>query len=243
MGKFKSKTTLKIVSATSVTIFSLLTVFVATWAWFAMNQDVNGNGLAIKVGQNEATVQTVAIHRCILNQSTTTNLVFDSQNSIETLVLPDYSELNKSQPTLLLFALSGDEQSMANKIKITASSTNSNYVEEITDDNYNSFPFSSAISFKTIYTTAASFPFANVASSSLSERITFVTIEEHVFSGFTQTISVFDGSTLQNPPEDPLTYVGVILDYYDEALQYLSSYNTGNEHRLNFSFDFSMSVE
>lgn len=243
MKSGKNNKTVKLFSATAVTLFSLTTVFVATIAWFAMNEDVDGNGLMITVKQMEETVQTVAIHRCILNQSTTDNLVFDSESTSSTLVLPDYSELNKSQPTLLLFEFSGDELSMAENIKITATSTNSNYVTEITESNYNSFPFSSAICFKTIAVTSATFPFANVATDDLSDLISFVTMENNAFTGFDQTISIFDGSTLQNPPAEPLTYLGVVLDYYDEALTYLSSCNTGNEYRLGFTFDFSMSIE
>lgn len=243
MKSGKNNKTLKLLGATAVTLFSLVTVFAATIAWFALNDNTNGNGLTITVTQDEDSVETVAIHRCILNQSTTTNLVFDSQATTDTLVLPDYSELNKSQPTLLLFELSGDEASTADKIKITATSTSDNYVTEITEDNYNSFPFSSAICFKTIAVTSATFPFNSVTAGNLSEEISFVTIEDDAFTGFNKTITIFDGSTMANPPAQPLTYLGVVLDYYDDALQYISSCNTGNEFRLGFVFDFSMSVE
>ena len=243
MKSGKNNKTMKLFGATAVTLFSLTTVFVATIAWFAMNKDVGGDGMVITVMNEDSTIEAVAIHRCILNQSTTDNLVFDSQSSTGTLVLPDYSELNKSQPTLLLFKLSGDQSSTADKVRITATSTNSNYVTEITEDNYNSFPFSSAICFKTIAVTAPTFPFDGVSSDSLSSLISFVTMEDNAFTGFNQTISIFDGSTLQNAPTEPLTYVGVVLDYYDDALSYLSACNTGNEYRLGFTFDFSMSVE
>lgn len=243
----KSKTakrkSLTIVASTAMTLFSLFVLFVATVAWFAANREVGGGGLEITIAKQEETVETVAIHRCILNQSTSENLVFNSVCETSTLILPDYSELNKSQPTLLLFVLSGDESSMASNIKITATSTSSNYTTQITDDNYNSFPFSSVIYFRTVAVTSETFPFQSVASNMYSNTTSFVTVTENVFSGFTQEISIFDGSTMQNAPSVPLTYVGVILDYYDEALMYLSSCNTGNEHRLNFSFDFSMSVE
>ena len=238
----KNNKTMKLFSATAVTLFSLTTVFVATIAWFAMNKNTDGNGLNISVVQDNTSIQTVAIHRCILNQSTTDNLVFDSERTTGTLVLPDYSELNKSQPTLLLFELSGDQSSTADKIRITATSTNTNYVTEITGDNYNNFPFSSAVCFKTIAVTSDTFPFNSVLASSLSEPISFVEMTENAFSGFNTTIDVFNGTALVNPPVAPLTYLGVILDYYDDALQYLSSCNTGNEYRLNFAFDFSMSV-
>ena len=242
MKSGKNNKSLKLFSATAVTLFSLTTAFVATIAWFALNENVDGSGMPITVTDEGSVIESVAIHRCILNQSTISTLVFDSSPETERLVVPDYSELNKSQPTLLLFALSGDENSMASEIKITANSTNTSYVTEITESNHNSFPFSTTVCFKTIAVTSATFPFNNVQSSNLSNLISFVTMGESVFTGFNQNITIFDGASMANPPEDPLTYVGVILDYYDEALQYLSACNTGNELRLGFEFDFSMSI-
>ena len=47
MKSGKNKKTLKIAGATSVTLFSLVSVFAATIAWFAMNNKTDGSGLAI----------------------------------------------------------------------------------------------------------------------------------------------------------------------------------------------------
>ena len=242
MKSGKNNRTLKLLGATAVTLFSLVTVFAATIAWFALNENVDGSGMSITIAEDNNYVESVAIHRCILNQSTVDTLVFDNVPTASRLVVPDYSELNKSQPTLLLFALSGDESSMASDIKITATSTNDNYVTEITEDNYDSFPFSTTVCFRTIAVTTASFPYSNVQTSALSDLVSFVTVSENVFTDFNQNITIFDGATMTNSPTVPLTYVGVIVDYYDEALQYLSACNTGNEYRLGFDFDFSMSV-
>ncbi len=49
--KSGSKKTTKILAATAVTLFSLVTVFVATIAWFAMNDNTNGNGLTVSVAR------------------------------------------------------------------------------------------------------------------------------------------------------------------------------------------------
>ena len=50
MKSGKNKT-LKLIGATAVTLFSLVTVFAATMAWFAMNDNTNGNGLSVSVAR------------------------------------------------------------------------------------------------------------------------------------------------------------------------------------------------
>ena len=49
MKKRVDKKTLKIASATSMSIFSLAAVFVATYAWFAMNTNVDGSGMNVTI--------------------------------------------------------------------------------------------------------------------------------------------------------------------------------------------------
>lgn len=50
MGSKTKRNTLKIISATSMTVFSLAVVFVAILAWFAMNEKVTTTGAGVKVG-------------------------------------------------------------------------------------------------------------------------------------------------------------------------------------------------
>ena len=51
MKSGKNNKTLKLVGAPAVTLFSLVTVFAATVAWFAMNDNTNGNGLSVSVAR------------------------------------------------------------------------------------------------------------------------------------------------------------------------------------------------
>jgi len=242
--RLRSEKNLKIVAATGVTLFSLVASFAATYAWLVTKQESQASITQFRVTSDLSSCSSITIHRCILNQSNDSKYAFDTENAIDNnnLVIPDYSELNTSQPLLLLFTLSGNESSSADKIKLTASSSSDTYVEEITDDNYNSFPFSSAVYFQSIYFTTPNFPFDNVTRSNLSSLTSFVEISGNVFSGFNKDIDLFDGESLENPPSDPLTYVGVVMDYYDLAIKYISFYNTGNERRLNFDYDFKMSI-
>ena len=60
--KSGSKKTTKIFAATAVTLFSLVTVFVATIAWFAMNENVGGNGMSITTTRMDGKLKYVYFH-------------------------------------------------------------------------------------------------------------------------------------------------------------------------------------
>lgn len=53
---------LKIIAATSMTIFSLACVFVATIAWFSANRAVNGNGNGFEIGNEGGIIESVKLH-------------------------------------------------------------------------------------------------------------------------------------------------------------------------------------
>lgn len=54
---------LKIIAATSMTIFSLACVFVATIAWFSANRAVNGNGNGFEIGNEGGIIDSVKLHK------------------------------------------------------------------------------------------------------------------------------------------------------------------------------------
>lgn len=60
--KSGSKKTLKLVSATGMTLFSLVAVFAATWAWFSMITIVNGSGTVIRVDPYDGRLKHVYFH-------------------------------------------------------------------------------------------------------------------------------------------------------------------------------------
>ena len=129
MGTSKKKN-LKIAAATGMAIFSLVSVFVATMAWFATNIDVNGKGMGIKVGDKTGKLDFVAFHKLLsseeetVNNETITTYHFDveeefrityhwnsnsehpvSQTGSDAFVMGPYSPLEPKHPFLIVFAL------------------------------------------------------------------------------------------------------------------------------------------
>lgn len=60
--KSGSKKTFKLVAATSMSLFSLLTVFSACIAWFSMNKDVDGSGMDLQIVVNDGRLRKVYFH-------------------------------------------------------------------------------------------------------------------------------------------------------------------------------------
>lgn len=71
---------LKIIAATSMTIFSLACVFVATIAWFSANRAVNGNGNGFEIGNEGGIIESVKLHE--LEKIATGGYSFDENPSV-----------------------------------------------------------------------------------------------------------------------------------------------------------------
>ena len=72
----KSKNNIKILTATGLCLFSLVAVFVATIAWFTLNNSVGASGMTIKAKIPGVSLSSIKVHRCISNQCTDSQLVF-----------------------------------------------------------------------------------------------------------------------------------------------------------------------
>lgn len=251
MKRKGSKKNLKIGVATLIAIFALANSFAATYAWFAMNTTASAEGMNIRVNNEGQLLSMLTIHRCNSSASTDTNLVFFSEPAVTIsqtgisdayVAMDNYSDLNKSQPLLLLFGLNNGVT--ASQVNITAKSDNENYVGTITAENISAFPFSTAVSFKSASYTSDSFPFNNVAVSSLTQTSSFVTIANHSFSSYTDEINLFTGSG-----NSTIKYVAVIMDYYPEAREVLLTNNVGvdilaanNNNVINFICDWTLEI-
>ena len=116
--------TLKIVAATSMSIFSLLTVFVACYAWFSANTDVQNNGANINIVPKTGRLKYVYFHSFVSNQSNDSTFSFNktafatyeynwASNTMELQEeepdipdnwnMGDYTYLNRHHPFLMLF--------------------------------------------------------------------------------------------------------------------------------------------
>ncbi len=112
-----SKKTVKIVSATSMAVFSLVAVFSATIAWFALNKKVDASGLVVSTGENGKSIASLATYQCKLDKSSSVVFVFDGARkdqgsgagytyTVEVKMM-DYSDLSKTSPILFLVDVRG----------------------------------------------------------------------------------------------------------------------------------------
>lgn len=234
------KKNMKIAGATSVVLFSLVTVFTATIAWFSSNKRTSGEGMSIKVYEQGKVFTTLSVHRCKTNVSTSSLLKFYSDPEVGAINLDYYSQLNMTQPVLLLFKLT-DGGAPSDLVHLTSTSTATAFYSAISETStapnyYGKFPFSSAVCFRTIPITTNSFDYENV--SLLNPDI--------VFSSFVDVSSSYawDGPTIDlyqgTDPDVTLYYIAVIIDYYQDSLSYIYSQNLTNSHDLVFYCDFTI---
>lgn len=239
-------------SATGVAIFSLASAFAGTYAWFAMNTEVSASGMSVRLNNEGNLLSILTIHKCNLSASTDSKLVFyetpactvssSGINYGEAPVMDNYSDLNQTQPMLLLFGFNnGTSES---DIVIKANSDNAQYVSTITAENISHFPFSTSVQFKSASYTGATFPFDNVQKSSLGQEASFVTIIDNTYNGYTSSINLFTGSS-----DRTVTYVAVIMDYYPAAREVLLTNNVGvdilaqeNNNAIDFYCDWILEV-
>ena len=252
MGKFNKKKA-NIIGATCMAIFSLSSVFAGTYAWFAMNTEVGATGMTVRLNNEGNMLSILTIHRCNLAASTDSKLVFYetpsctvSANGIsygEAPAMDNYSDLNQTQPMLLLFGFNANTNEA--DITIKAKSDNEEYVRTITAENISHFPFSTTVQFKSASYTNATFPFENVQKSALAQSTSFVTITNHSYDSFTNNINLFTGSDANKA----VSYVAVIMDYYPEAREVLLTNNVGvdllaanNNNAIDFYCDWVLEV-
>ena len=83
MATKKTKKNLKIVGATSMALFSLVTVFTATIAWFALNQKVSSDGMSVMVTDETGRLNKIEIFEYVetLDKSGISNYSFNSTPS------------------------------------------------------------------------------------------------------------------------------------------------------------------
>lgn len=252
-----NKKTLKIIAATSMCIFTLFSVFSASVAWFNLlvQDDASASGLDIV---NEGLhFSSLSIHKCNLAESNSSSLVFfeevaggvtiDNEGNThyvsDTVTIDDYSALNRTQPVLFLFTVK--EGTLDKDILIKAKTSTTTPLSVVSQINDN--PLSSVVQFRSSSYTADNFSF-NISVSSLGEISRFVKMNSSETAwasqdNFAQEISLYVGST-----QEETKYVAIVMDYYDSALELLTSLNLANEvlvssnSRIGFKCDWTMVI-
>ena len=121
---------LKLVAATSMTIFSLFALFMGTFAWFTANTAIDNSGASINV-KVKGKFAKISYHQytgtpteasCSFNKTPVASLTYNwethsfdkpkngAEQEIDSFTLPiaQYDPINKSKPVLVLIELTGE---------------------------------------------------------------------------------------------------------------------------------------
>lgn len=255
---------LKIIAATSMTIFSLACVFVATIAWFSANRAVNGNGNGFEIGNEGGIIENVKLHE--LNTNATGGFSFDENPSVTytaksggfTKYPSDYTSTSigtydslVDQVYAVLYVIQLKEEAVKDRNSVTLQITTSteekdNLFHKDSNEKYdkllqkNDNPMSSIVQF---YSTS-------VMKSSI--LYSFVGTTEPSFTSFysgtnyQQTIS----TELRVAGTSPMTCLEVIVAYNKSNIEKLLEINETNEkiwgldynNTIGFKQDWRISV-
>ena len=257
--------TLKIVCATSLCIFSLLSVFVGAWAWFMAKRSVGVSNDDFAINNIGDVVSSVEFHTLnqekeiggvnyyLFNKTPASTVTIQEGEASQTgsISLGTYSSLDPHHPVLMLFELKGSNVSISLQ-------TDSFYITDGVELAATNNPLSSVVEFYSFtYSSTTSDPTSlssrtktvdgtQYYSLGTSEFVSgqnnssFVDINNGEFTGtFNSEVSVFEGSTIGKE------YIGIVVDYYAESLEYIFSHYMGNsllDNEITFACDWEMNL-
>ena len=190
----------------------------------------------------------VKIYRSISNQCTEDTFVFNNKeiasfdetgaiiSGSEMLVMEDYGDFINSDPILMLFTLT-----TPSTLDISATTATTKFGSPVTASNYNSYPLSNAVCFKYSTSILATDDTYEVSSfsSSLSSFVTSIPSAGST-SNLASRINIFNSGSTE------VSQVGIIVDYYEDAVKFIRSNLLSDEDdgyaKVTFTCDWSMVV-
>lgn len=256
---------LKIIAATSMTIFSLACVFVATIAWFSANRAVNGNGNGFEIGNEGGIIESVKLHE--LEKIATGGYSFDENPSVTytaksggfTKEPSDYTSTSigtydslVDQVYAVLYVIQLKEEAVKDRSSVTLQITTSteekdNLFHKDSNEKYdkllqkNDNPMSSIVQFYSTSVMKSSIQYSFVGTTELSFT-SFYSDEK----GYQQTIS----TELSVAGTSSMTCLEVIVAYNKDNIEKLLEINETNEkiwsldynNTIGFKQDWRISV-
>lgn len=257
MKKAGFKSPLKILAATSVTIFSLLSVFTSTAAWFDSQRNLKNGANQMEISPVAGVLKSVGIynHSGPVSSDTGSTYTFTKVGSVSfdidgmsatgvletSFPMNTYSLMNPYQPVLFLFEM--NENVLDQDINLLAKLPNNHdFLVETNSSGEAKNPLessgnnlSSAIQWRT--RTFSSNPFGEndsceISTASLSAYGHFFDMDA---DGSPDSTSL---STIKSKPEktiyrgntdNAVTHLAVIFDYYAAALEFIYTLNIGSD--------------
>ena len=261
-----NKKTIKIISATLMCIFSLFITFTGTIAWFTAVRETNNNvddfgvkdlgehvnNIEFHAFEGEITQNGNTYYTFSTSPSGSVSIVDGVATQTGSMNMGTFSIDNPHHPILILFELKD-----SGEINFGAS-TNSNYMAS------NSYtlqasnnPLSSIVEFYRFTYSSTSSDATSLSSRTINVGGTnYYSLKTNEFVRGTNSISFpeinnngdYTGNfrseiVLYNGVSNGLSYVGIVIDYYQESLEYVYSYYLGHpllNDGLSFSCDWEM---
>lgn len=262
---------LKIIAATSMTIFSLACVFVATIAWFSANRAVNGNGNGFEIGNEDGIIENVKLHE--LDKSGTgeaqKSYSFDEKPSVTytaksggfTKEPSDYTSTSigtydslVDQVYAVLYVIQLKEEAVKDRSSVTLQITTSteekdNLFHQKDDGTYDRLlnkegnPMSAIVQFYSMSVMKTSIKYSGFGGTTGPSFKSFYSA-----TGYQQTISTKLSVTGGTSP-NPKTCLEVIVAYDKNNIEKLLDINETNEtiwsldyNTIGFKQDWRISV-
>ncbi len=268
-GRLNSKP-LKIIAATSVTIFSLFACFVGSIAWFQSVRNIKNDASSMPVRPLDGFLKTLSIHPLAED-----GLIFNATGDLVSYAFEEtatgqydidletgkpvfsgdpvglgvYDSLNPNNPILLLFELNQPVQASSLKIQAV---TENNFMGEIVDGSLvnplqTSGNFLSSVAqFQSITASSWGSGDYEVSISALSAPVRFANLNADGSELVSWNASPY---LYQSDATGTVSYVGIVLDYNIYAMELLYSVNLGNpaldgdfDSPISFTCDWSITV-
>ncbi len=231
MADFRSKRLKSIkIKACLVCFLSLSTLFasgVATFAWFTTNKTARATYSNI-VATDSSIINSVKYYKMTSYNSSTGACTFSTE-STNNYEMPKYDRDFSDGANKLLIEVELKDSSTQFSLKAIAKNslfegnTWGNGVDWTTNDSDNKFPLSAIIQFNYFRTATVSTEnnTVTVTKNSTTTDYVFVTLNNDAPT-YTQTITMINSGTSRN------SKVYIMLDYHEEAITSIYSYNIGN---------------
>ena len=260
----KKQTTLKIVAATSMTIFSLFALFIGTFAWFSINNNTNVDGDGgMKVENHLKSFQRMEIYsgeyvtksgtdyyRFEPTPDATVTISYDG-SAVGSFVMAEYTAFDRHHP--IMFVLSFDNS--LSSIDVTATTPTSYFVGDVAHNGLSQFvgetskrPLSSFV-----HTYAFGYE-NNLPAPTNVSGTNYYYYEESVVEGCATNGGSFvtlSGSSFTYNTTCSFAHLSgvsykkivIILDYYQDAIEYIvSAYLKDLTSTIDLMCDWTLSV-